>query len=108
LRFYENGQIHRKYFTTKGKEHGLIINYYEDGGMCKEHFKVNGKMHGENRLYDYDGNLVRIEYWKNGGMSSLDTKVFKEWEIDGTVSYKIVNGERVEMVWENGEQIRKN
>ncbi len=106
--YYETGEIHRVYNVNKnGYEDGKIINYFENGNKCIEFTKRNGNIVGEFKVYDYDGKLVRIEHWKHSKMSSSDTEVFKDWEIDGKPAWEMKDGKLIELVWKGGKKINK-
>ena len=108
VRYYDNGQLHRKGTYKKGKREGLWVQYHDNGQLwSKETYKddkndgpyisywTNGRLRkkGTFRNGEWDGPL--IELWDNGKLMTKGTykNGTKEgawiqiWD-DGVVDYK--------------------
>ena len=104
VEYYETGVKHREYNVKNGDEDGKIVNYFENGNLCLEYYKNQGEIEGEYKVYDYDGKLVRIEFWKNSKMDQSKSKIFKEWEIDGTPAFQMKEGKLIKLIWKDGKK----
>lgn len=60
MEYYSNGSIKAKYFTLKGKFHGLYTNFYSNGMICDSGQWVAGKKEGYFSYFDTLGRIEKI------------------------------------------------
>jgi hypothetical protein len=98
-------KVMRTYTIVNGVECGQITAYHKNGKISAIFFKNNlGEIDGEFKVFDYNGELVRIEYWHKNKGNSMDSKIFKEWEEDGTITTDVINGEVKSFIWKDGQK----
>jgi hypothetical protein len=98
-------KVMRTYTMVNGGERGQITAYHKNGKISGIFFKNElGEIDGEFKVFDYNGELVRIEQWHKNKGDSRDTKIFKDWEEDGTITTEVINGEFKSFIWKGGQK----
>jgi len=101
-------KVMRHYTIVNGKESGEITAFHKNGKIMSIFNKdSNGDLDGECKIFDYNGELVRIEYWHKNSFNKKDSKIFKDWEEDGTITYDIVNQQEKTFIWKDGKKTLK-
>jgi antitoxin component YwqK of YwqJK toxin-antitoxin module len=69
IKYYENGNIWKKYICENKKLDGEYIEYYENGNIKKKYYYKNGKIEGEYIEYDRSGKISGKYYYESGKTS---------------------------------------
>ena len=61
--YYENGNIHNKYYYIDDIKNGEYIEYYENGNINGKYYYIDDERNGEQIIYHKNGNIERKYYY---------------------------------------------